>query len=286
MKKSMLYAGLMTILSATTYAEDSGNLNSIPNNSIFANGVQLALQQETQQLAASNTAPIPVTTTGAKTPNSATMQAPTPAVQNPPTGTATQATGTPATPALDTSTTPSTANQTPASNTSTPAAEIKPPQPLNCSYRIPAETAHIEQTIIVKWAEKAAEQSFDYDFNNFDTKISELKTCYTEQGWQGFNDALEKSGNINAIKTQKLTVSSMVSGESKVTEIKDNQWKIIIPMQVVYQNDKEKLTQPLTVNLVVGRKVSGDLGIMQMIAIPSQPTTNSTTGSAQPASTP
>jgi len=39
-------------------------------------------------------------------------------------------------------------------------------------------------------------------------------------------------------------------------------------LQVVYQNDKEKLTQKLNVDLLIGRKMSGDLGIMQMIAIP------------------
>ncbi|NSL17842.1 DotI/IcmL/TraM family protein [Tatlockia micdadei] len=135
----------------------------------------------------------------------------------------------------------------------------------------------------MKWAEKAAEQSFDFDYNTMDSQLAALKSCYTEQGWQGFNDALQKSGNLNAIKSQQLTVSSMVNGESKITELKDNQWKVIIPMQVVYQNDKEKLTQPLTVNLVVGRKISGDLGIMQMIAIPSQTTSTGneapTTGS-------
>ncbi|MBA3535072.1 MAG: DotI/IcmL/TraM family protein, partial [Tatlockia sp.] len=191
------------------------------------------------------------------------VQAPAPAVQAP-------------APAVQA---PAPGIQAPATDTKTPAALVTQPQPLNCSYRIPAETTHIEQTIVKKWAEKAAEQSFEFDFKTIDNQISKLKPCYTDQGWQGFNDALEKSGNLNAIKSQQLTVSSMVNGESKVTDIKENQWKVTIPMQVVYQNDKEKLTQPLTIDLVVGRKVSGDLGIMQMIAIPRQ------TGAGSPPAT-
>jgi hypothetical protein len=237
--------------------------------------------------------------TGAATPATSTATpatgAATPATSTatPATGAATPATST-ATPAANTAT-PATGTTTPAAGTTTPAGATIPavggtatstvtaPQPLNCNYRIPAETAHIEQTIVMKWAEKAAEQSFDFDHSTIDSQLSSLKSCYTEQGWQGFNDALQKSGNLNAIKSQQLMVSSMVNGESKVVEIKDNQWKVIIPMQVVYQNDKEKLTQPLTVNLVVGRKISGDLGIMQMIAIPRQTTTSSSTGATQPA---
>lgn len=230
MKKSMLCAGLMTILSATAYSEDSAN--------------------QILQLATSTQAP------------AVTNQAP-PAKSATTTTTTTQTT--------------TTNTKAPATGTPTSAATVSTPQALNCSYRIPAATTHIEQTIVKKWAEKAAEQSFDFDYKTIDNQISKLKSCFTEQGWQGFNDAFEKSGNLNAIKAQQLTVSSMVNGESKVTELKENQWKVSLPLQVVYQNDKEKLTQPLTVDLLIGRKVSGDLGIMQMIAMPSQ-----TSGAAAP----
>ena len=113
--------------------------------------------------------------------------------------------------------------------------------------------------------------------------MQKLKTCFTDQGWTGFSSALEKSGNLEAIKTQKLTVSSQLDGQPQVTEAKENQWKITLPLQVVYQNDKEKVTQLLNVNLTVGRKVSGDLGIAQMIATPRTATTpQQSTGSMTP----
>lgn len=184
-------------------------------------------------------------------------------------------------------------------------SNIPAPQPapvINCKYRIPAETTNIEQSLISTWAGKAAVQSFDFNPATIDDELVELKPCYTDQGWQGFNDALQKSGNVAAIKSQHLTVSSQVDGDVKINPIKDNQWKVTVPMQVVYQNDKEKLTQLLTVDLLIGRKISGDLGIMQMIAAPRQaalteqptgttptasnPTTPTTTTSAAPAATP
>jgi hypothetical protein len=239
MKKSMLYAGLMAILSAKAFAEPQTHL---------AQGPQLA--------SASSTTTTPVTPPPATTTTTTTTTTPPPAqgATTPP------AQGTTPPPAQEATTPPPAASQ--------PASA----QPLNCKYRIPATTTHIEQTIVVKWGEKAAEQSFNFDFKSFDQQLVDLKPCYTEQGWEGFNDALEKSGNINAIKSQQLTVSAMVTGETKISDIKDNQWKLTVPLQVVYQNDKQKLTQPLTINLVVGRKLSGDLGIMQMIAVPNTTT--------------
>ena len=154
----------------------------------------------------------------------------------------------------------------PVKESSMPAA--KPAQVIDCQYRIPAETTTIDQSLISTWSEKAAVQSFDFNAASLDDQLAKLKLCFTDQGWQSFNDALQKSGNLNAIKSQHLTVSSQRDGELKINPVKENQWKITIPLQVVYQNDKEKITQLLAVDLLVGRKVSGDLGIMQIIASP------------------
>ena len=152
--------------------------------------------------------------------------------------------------------------------TSSSAETPNQPIEINCKYHIPTNTTTIEQSLISTWASKAAVQSFEFNPTSIDAELTELKSCYTDQGWQGFNDALQKSGNIESFKKQGLTVSSLVDGELKVNPVKDNQWKVSIPLQVVYQNDKEKLTQKLNVDLLIGRKMSGDLGIMQMIAIP------------------
>ena len=183
---------------------------------------------------------------------------------------------TPATPKLASPAPAAAPTSIPAAETATPSTAAAAPQPepvINCKYRIPAETNTIQQSIISTWAGKAAVQSFQFNPTTIDQELTDLKSCYTDPGWQGFNDALKKSGNIEAIKGQHLTVSSQVDGEVKINNLKDNQWKVNVPIQVVYQNDKEKLTQLLTIDLLIGRKVSGDLGIMQMIAAPRQTNT-------------
>lgn len=184
-------------------------------------------------------------------------------------------TAAPVTPAPMPSTAPTTTPATPPAPVTQPSAAPAPQQPvvINCKYHIPATTTTIDQNLLSTWAGKAAVQSFNFNPASVDQELADLKFCYTDQGWQGFNEALQKSGNVEAIKSQHLTVSSMIDGDVKITPVKDNQWKATIPLQVVYQNDKEKLTQLLTIDLLIGRKVTGDLGIMQMIAIPRQTTT-------------
>lgn len=158
--------------------------------------------------------------------------------------------------------------------TQTPSSEPVTEQPaaiVNCDYKIPASTKTIDISLILNWSEKATNQAFDFNPDTIDAQMAKLKSCFTDQGWTGFDSALKKSGNIDAIKNEKLNVSSQFDGQSQVTEAKENQWKILLPLQVVYQNDKEKVTQLLNVNLTVGRKINGDLGIIQMIATPRTP---------------
>lgn len=164
---------------------------------------------------------------------------------------------------------------------------------INCDYKIDANIKTIDQSLVMTWSEKATTQAFDFTPETIDAQMLKLKNCFTEQGWTGFNTALQKSGNIDAIKAQHLTVSSQIDGTAQMDEAKDNLWKITLPIQVVYQNDKEKVTQLLNVKLTVGRKITGDLGITQMVATPrvataaqpSTPTTTNTTTTTTPAAT-
>ena len=143
--------------------------------------------------------------------------------------------------------------------------------PMRCDTHFSKDTAVIEPTLLLQWATAAALQSFHFNPTTLETELLTLKPCYTDLGWQGFNDAWKKSGNIDAIKSKQLTVSSQPDGKATFEAIKDknNQWKVSLPIQVTYQNKQQKIIQRLTVDLTISRQASGDLGIMQLIAVPT-----------------
>jgi hypothetical protein len=181
----------------------------------------------------------------------------------------TEPTKTPTTaPTTAPTTTPTTAPTTTPTTIPAPTPTPVSSAPMNCDYKISAETKTVDPLLVTSWTEKAVIQAFDFDPRLIDSQMQKLQACFTEQGWQGFNTAIQKSGNMEAIKSQKLTVSSQIDGQTKLLETKENQWKLVIPLQVVYQNDKEKVTQLLSIDVTVSRKINGDLGIIQMIATP------------------
>ena len=139
---------------------------------------------------------------------------------------------------------------------------------MDCNYKIPADMKKVDDATITSWSEKAVMQSFSFAPEKVDAQVSELQPCFTDQGWTGFSAALKKSGNVEAIKAQKLSVSSQVMGQTQVSGLKEDQWKVAVPLQVTYQNDKDKATQLLNIELTVSRKPNDGLGIMQMIAAP------------------
>jgi hypothetical protein len=139
---------------------------------------------------------------------------------------------------------------------------------IDCNYKISAQTKKIDQATVLTWSQNAVIQAFTFNPVSIDEQMQKLQACFTEQGWTGFSAALQKSGNVAAIKSQNLNVSSQIDGQILIGEVKDNQWKFTLPLMVVYQNEKEKVSQLLSVDLTVSRKPNGDLGITQMIAAP------------------
>jgi hypothetical protein len=151
----------------------------------------------------------------------------------------------------------------------TPAAAIPPsPGEINCHYVFPTTTNTIDPSHIETWVTQAALQAFQFNPSTIDTQLLAIKPCFTEQGWQGFNDALKKSGNLDAIKSKQLVVSSQLNGKASLETTKDGQWKSTVPVQVTYQNKTQKISQSLTIDLIIYQKTDGTLGIMQLIAMP------------------
>lgn len=144
--------------------------------------------------------------------------------------------------------------------------QSKPEANISCGYKIPPETIIMDKNIILRWAEQAVAQSFAFDFSSVDSQLQKLESCYTENGWIEFNAAMQKSGNINAIKMQKLTMYSQINGRAELIETRDNQWRIALPLKVTYTNSTMRVSQLLKIQLTVGKKINGELGIIQLIA--------------------
>lgn len=159
-------------------------------------------------------------------------------------------------------------------------------EPINCNYKIPGEMKTINEDLVIKWAEYAATQSFDFNPVSIESQLQKLESCYTAKGWTNFKSALDKSGNIEAMRSQNFIMNSRVNGQIKLLRTGNNQWSIELPLQVVYQNKQVNVTQFLNVNLTMGRKPTGEFGIMRITAHLKDPVNADTVTPSQSQVTP
>jgi Type-IV b secretion system, inner-membrane complex component len=139
-------------------------------------------------------------------------------------------------------------------------------QPIDCEYKLSTPIAQLPDATLLKWSENAALEAFTLDHKTIDAQLKKVKSCFTKQGWQSFSQALKKSGNLEAIKKQKLNMSSKIDGKLSIADKQEKSLKVNIPLEVTYKNSQKQMVQKLVVDLMIGVKISGDLGINQIVA--------------------
>ena len=153
-----------------------------------------------------------------------------------------------------------------AAKPATDAAKPAAPDVIDCEYKVTMPIEQLPSATLLKWSENAALETFSLNYKSLDNQLSKIKSCFTKQGWESFNQALKKSGNLDAIKKQQLSMSAKVDGKPEITDQQEKSWKVTIPLAVTYQNSQKQMVQKLIIDLMVGVKISGDLGINQVVA--------------------
>ena len=101
-----------------------------------------------------------------------------------------------------------------------------------CSY------AQATQPTIVNWAVDATIATFTYNAKNVEQRLPVMQQYFTAQGWTDYMNALNKSGNIETVKTDNLAVSATTMGNPKTTKhtIVDgvDEWIVELPILVTY----------------------------------------------------
>jgi Type-IV b secretion system, inner-membrane complex component len=270
MKHNSILAAILTLTSTMSFADSSAV--TPPQSSSSPTTTTVPTPTTTN-------APTP-TTTNAPTPTTTTLPTPTTtnAPSNPPGTSDTPANNNQQTPQTTTLPTPQGNANTPA-NGSQPSSNIEPAesaqknQKIDCNLKLSDDEKDIKQDLIKKWAQSAAIQAFTMNATDLDSQMKELEQCFTKSGWNGFQSALEKSGNLKTIQEEKLSVQASIAGELTVQTPKSNEWSVVIPVDVTYKNAKDSIQQKLNIQMLIEKQKDGALGILQVVAAPQTPKT-------------
>lgn len=141
----------------------------------------------------------------------------------------------------------------------------------------PTISTPVTENYIKSIAQNTAFAAFNYDYTNYQQRLSQLSLNFTKEGWQTFSKALTESNNLAVMQQNKLTVTGQLSGISKIIFHNDqnnsNRWVVEVPMQVIYSSpDNKKLTHNIIVHVgvvSVDRNINPNgLAVTQFVAKP------------------
>lgn len=106
----------------------------------------------------------------------------------------------------------------------------------------PLNEPNLSTAAVLQWAQTAVVSAFTFDFANYRSQLQSVSQYFTTDGWQEFQNALQSSGNINTVTTNRMVVSAVATGAPVVTRegILDNHyaWRITMPMLITYQSTR------------------------------------------------
>lgn len=122
------------------------------------------------------------------------------------------------------------------------------------------EQPNMSDEHIKEWATKIAQQSYTYNYKNYETELLKLKPYFTPSGWDAFDNALKLSKNLDVVKANKFSLSTTAIPERvRVLENKFDkeskryEWKLEVPITVLYKGKEHELKQLINLQMTIMR---------------------------------
>lgn len=114
---------------------------------------------------------------------------------------------------------------------------------------LPLQAFALDDTQLAVWTNEAIVATYTYNYQNFLPRQKEIATYFTAAGWIGYSKALNDSKLPDAVKKNNYYVSAVATSPPDVTLVRDNYWRAVMPLLVVYKNPQYQQKQTLEVTI-------------------------------------
>lgn len=125
---------------------------------------------------------------------------------------------------------------------------------------VPLSEPFVSPQKLLDWTVECVGGANSYDFVHWQKQLQRNSQCFTPDGWSMFMDALDRSGNLDLVKKQRLVTSAVPLAAPVVTNQGMRRgvwtWQIEVPFIVSFQGGqggRTVVTQKTLVTLLVTR---------------------------------
>lgn len=127
---------------------------------------------------------------------------------------------------------------------------------------------------IVAWAAQSASETMTFGFHDYRRRLQESSRHFTRRGWESFTKALQRSGIIDSVTTNRQVLTATPSGApTLISEGVVNgryEWQIEVPILISYEFGSTSRQSSMRLRLLVVRvpqlENANGIGIEQWIA--------------------
>lgn len=140
---------------------------------------------------------------------------------------------------------------------------------------VPLSQANLSRPALLSWAAQAASETMTFGFHDYRRRLQESSRHFTRRGWGSFTKALQDSGRIETITTNRQVTSATPRAAPTVLAegvMPDGvyRWEVEMPMLITYELGQARRSEAMNVRLVIIRvpklESANGVGIDQWIA--------------------
>lgn len=119
-------------------------------------------------------------------------------------------------------------------------------------------TQPINPADVLSWSTESAIEIYNYDYLNYQYILKKIKPLFTTAGYESYLKALEDSKNLELVKSKKLFVSAVPTGEPFISKEGMSEegvykWEVQMPVMVTYKSSTQLVQQQVNIAMDVVR---------------------------------
>ncbi len=123
---------------------------------------------------------------------------------------------------------------------------------------VPLSEPNLTKPALLSWAAQAASETMTFGFHDYRRRLQESSRHFTRRGWGSFTKALQDSGVIETVTTNRQVISATPRGAPTILAegLMANgvyRWEVEMPILITYELGQSQRTDNKTVRLVIVR---------------------------------
>lgn len=127
---------------------------------------------------------------------------------------------------------------------------------------------------VLNWTTAAVTKAYSMSFANYGQQLNDLRPRFTDAGWRGYEQALERAGFLDSLLKNQYVTSAVpkkapvVVAKGTVNDVYG--WRLQIPIIVTFTSASNSSSQDINVEVTVVRRDESEnpsgLGIAQILS--------------------